>query len=92
MTYGSKDPISGAATRTDVLLAPEDLEALGLRDGDAVVVRSDHGQMRSYARKGPCKRQHIQAFWPEANVLIGRSYDPASGEPDYNAFVTIERP
>jgi molybdopterin-dependent oxidoreductase alpha subunit len=92
MTYGSKDPISGAATRTDVLLAPEDLEALGLRDGDAVVVRSDHGQMRSYARKGPCKRQHVQAFWPEANVLIGRSYDPASGEPDYNAFVTIERP
>jgi molybdopterin-dependent oxidoreductase alpha subunit len=92
ITYGIKDPISGASTRHDVLFAPEDLEALGLRNGDPVVVRSDHGQMRSFAREGPCKRQHVQAFWPEANVLLGRAYDPASGEPDYNTFVSVERP
>jgi hypothetical protein len=32
----------------------------------------------------------VQAFWPECNVLLGRKYDPVSGEPDYNTSVTIE--
>ena len=27
----------------------------------------------------------------EANVLIPRRYDPGSGEPDYNAEVTVEK-
>ena len=33
----------------------------------------------------------LQAFWPEANVLVSRYYDVASGEPDYNAEVTIRK-
>ncbi len=89
ITYGAKDPITGAR-RSDVLLSPEDVEALGLREGDDVLVRSDFGTMRSRIRTGPCKQRHIQAFWPEANVLLARRYDPVSGEPDYNAFVTVE--
>ncbi len=90
MTFGRRDPISGAATRADVLLAPGDLASLGLREGDGVLLRSEHGAMRGNVRIGPCKPRHVQAFWPEANVLIGRKYDPVSGEPDYNAFVSIE--
>ena len=37
------------------------------------------------------KERHLQAYWPETNVLISRRFDPVSGEPDYNAFVTLER-
>jgi predicted molibdopterin-dependent oxidoreductase YjgC len=33
----------------------------------------------------------LQAFWPEANVLIPSRLDPASHEPDYNAWVTVEK-
>ena len=33
----------------------------------------------------------LQAYWPEANVLLTRRYDPVSAEPDYNAVVTVER-
>jgi hypothetical protein len=33
----------------------------------------------------------VQAFWPESNALTGRRYDPVSGEPDYNAVVSVER-
>lgn len=91
ITYGQKDPITASRSRSEVLFAAEDLEALGLRDGDAVVLTSEQGQMRATAKVGPCRRKHVQAFWPESNVLLPRAYDPASGEPDYNAVVTVER-
>jgi anaerobic selenocysteine-containing dehydrogenase len=91
ITYGQKDGMTGAGSRSEVLFAADDLAALGLHEGDAVVLRSDHGEMKAVARSGPCRRRHLQAFWPEANVLIGREYDPASGEPDYNAVVSVER-
>jgi predicted molibdopterin-dependent oxidoreductase YjgC len=90
ITYGPKDPVTNAA-RDTVFLAEKDMEALGLADGDRVVVKSELGQMRAVARKGPCRPRHVQAFWPECNAVIPRRYDPASGEPDYNTAVSIER-
>ena len=42
-------------------------------------------------RLAQVKPRSLQAHWPEANVLIPRRYDPVSGEPDYNAYVEIER-
>ena len=90
ITYGQKDPILGVRSRGDVLFAAKDLDKLGLRDGDAITLRSETGQMRARARTGPCRAGHLQAYWPECNVLIGRKYDPQSGEPDYNAIVSVE--
>lgn len=91
ITYGRKDPITGAAARDVVFFAAEDLAERGIADGERVVVRSDSGAMEATARLGPCRRKHAQAFWPEANVLVARAYDPVSGEPDYNAVVSVER-
>ena len=90
ITYG-KDPITASARRDVVLFHADDLAALGIAAGERVVLRSDAGVMEATARPGPCRRRHAQAFWPEANVLLGRVYDPVSGEPDYNAVVTVER-
>ncbi len=90
MVQAPSDPLTGGA-RNDVLFAAEDLAELGLHEGEAITLRSGLGQMRAIARFGPCRRRHLQAFWPEANVLIERAYDPVSGEPDYNAWVTVER-
>ena len=90
ITYGKKDPITGL-NRKDVIFAAADLNALGLRDGDRVILRSELGELRARARSGPCRLRHLQAFWPESNVLTGRRYDPVSGEPDYNAVVSVER-
>jgi predicted molibdopterin-dependent oxidoreductase YjgC len=89
MRDGAHDPITATSTRRDVLLNPDDLRALAIRNGDPILLRSDHGQMRARAVSGPCRPRHVQAFWPEANVLLGRRYDPVSGEPDYNAVVEI---
>lgn len=92
ITYGQKDGITGAKTRKAVFFAPEDAQRLGLARGDKVLLRSELGQMEGVCEVGPCRPGHLQAFWPECNVLVGRRYDPVSGEPDYNAFVRVERP
>jgi anaerobic selenocysteine-containing dehydrogenase len=39
----------------------------------------------------PVKSGTLQAFWPEANVLLTSRLDPQSHEPDYNAWVTIQK-
>jgi molybdopterin-dependent oxidoreductase alpha subunit len=90
LSYGKADPLTGGE-RGDVLLDPRDLRRLGLSDGDAVDIVSKFGAMAGQARSGPCRRQHAQAFFPEANVLLARSYDPESGEPDYATVVEVRR-
>jgi hypothetical protein len=67
------------------------MRELGLSEGDRVLVRSQVAAMDATVRSGPCRRGHVQGYWPECNVLLPRRYDPASGEPDYNTEVAIER-
>ena len=77
--------------RDEILLAPSDAASLSLSPGDRVLLRSPHGEYRARVRTGPVAPGCVQAHWPEVNPLIGRQYDPLSGEPDYNAEITIER-
>jgi molybdopterin-dependent oxidoreductase alpha subunit len=91
MTYGRLDPLTGGRRRDAVLLDERDMQSLGIRAGDSVVVRSDTAEIRATAQPGPCRHGHVQGYWPECNALLGRKYDPESGEPDYNAVVSIER-
>jgi molybdopterin-dependent oxidoreductase alpha subunit len=90
MVHQQRDPLTGAM-RDALFMAPTDIEALGLEDGDAVVVRSDHGEMRARLHASALQPGNVQVFFPEGNVLLrmGRR-DPASGVPDYNAVVTVE--
>ncbi|HVY27191.1 MAG TPA: FdhF/YdeP family oxidoreductase [Polyangiaceae bacterium] len=91
MTYGARDPLTAGQPREAILLDPRDLAELGLRAGDRIQVSSPSGTLQATAGSGPCRRGHAQGFWPECNALLGRKYDPASGEPDYNTAVRIER-
>ena len=91
ITYGQKDGITGARSRQAVFFADEDARRLGLVQGDAVRLTSTLGAMEGVCEIGPCRPGHLQAFWPECNVLVGRRYDPVSGEPDYNAFVQVQK-
>jgi molybdopterin-dependent oxidoreductase alpha subunit len=91
ITYGQKDPITNAARRDVVFFNSDDLRALGVAENERVVITSAIGRFEATAKSGPCRRRHVQAFWPEANVLLSRAYDPVSGEPDYNAVVSVEK-
>ena len=89
--YGPKDGVTRAKSRKAIFFAPEDAARLGLKQGEPVVLSSTLGTMQGEVELGPCRPGHLQAFWPECNVLVGRKYDPVSGEPDYNAFVRVAK-
>jgi predicted molibdopterin-dependent oxidoreductase YjgC len=90
MVHEQIDPLTGAA-RDALFMADPDIAALGLRDGDRVVVRSAHGELRARLHVSPIRPGNVQVFFPEGNVLLGAGRrDPASGVPDYNAVVTVE--
>jgi molybdopterin-dependent oxidoreductase alpha subunit len=91
MVQARRDTITGAA-RDAVLISAHDASRLGIADGDAVVVRSDAGELRGEALVSPIAPGNLQVHWPEGNALIGdRRRSPQAGIPDYNARVTVER-
>jgi molybdopterin-dependent oxidoreductase alpha subunit len=89
MVYRDVDPLTGAS-RDAVFVSAADAARLGVRDGSAVVVRSDHGQLRGRVKVEELLPGNVQVFWPEGNPLLPpRLRDVASGVPDYNAIVDI---
>jgi molybdopterin-dependent oxidoreductase alpha subunit len=90
LLYSKKDTMSGAP-RNGLLISAEDAAALGVKNGERVLVKSDNGQsMECRIRIDNMKPRSVQAFWPECNVLIRRRVcDVAAGVPDYNAIVEI---
>jgi molybdopterin-dependent oxidoreductase alpha subunit len=91
MVHQAKDPLTGAV-RDALFIATADAGALGLREGDRVLVRSEVGSMQARVHLADLRPGNVQVFFPEGNVLIspGRR-DGGSGVPDYNAIVTVER-
>jgi len=91
MTFGTTDRLMGAHRRDIIFISAEDAGRLKLSDGAKVKIRSETGAMDGIIQRAPVKSGTLQAYWPEANVLISRRADPVSGEPDYNAEVWIEK-
>jgi anaerobic selenocysteine-containing dehydrogenase len=91
MVHAQRDPLTGAM-RDALFMAADDAAARGYAEGDAVVVRSEHGELHARVHVSPLRPGNVQVFFPEGNVLlrVGKR-DAESGVPDYNAVVTIER-
>jgi molybdopterin-dependent oxidoreductase alpha subunit len=91
IVHEQRDPLNGAQ-RDDILISQADAQRLGLKDGDAVVMRSESGKLHGTCRIAPIAPGNVQTHWPEGNVLIKRGVcDPECGIPDFNALVEIER-
>jgi molybdopterin-dependent oxidoreductase alpha subunit len=90
IVHAEKDPQTGAR-REDVLMSAEDAARLGLRSGDAVLLRNELGEFRGRIRIDRIKPGCLQAHWPEINVLIPAGRLDPSGVPDYNATVEVVR-
>ena len=82
------DPITGAR-RDDVLMAREDAERLGLRNGEAVTLRNELGEFQGRVKIDRVKPGSLQAHWPEVNILIPAGRLDPSGVPDYNTTVEV---
>ncbi len=83
-----KDPLTGA-DRDDILISAEDGTRLGLKTGDTITLRNEHGSFTGRARIDRIKPGCLQAHWPEINVLIPAGRLDPSGVPDYNATVEL---
>lgn len=91
MVHEKKDAITGAV-RDSILMNAADARALGLRDGDAILLRNKTGEYRGRVRIAPMQPRNLQVHWPEGNVLLDHAErSPESHVPDYNALVRIER-
>ena len=89
MVWNDVDPLTGAA-RDALFLAAVDATALGVREGEAVLVRSPYGEMCARVHVAPIRPGNVQVFFPEANPLLAPARrDPISGVPDYNAVVEV---
>ncbi len=88
MVHGEFDPITGAV-RDAIFMASEDAERLGVRAGDAILVRSDRGEFHGHVKIDRIKPGCVQGHWPEVNVLVPAGCLDPSGVPDYNAVVEI---
>ena len=60
-----------------------------LQDGDAVLVRSPHGEMKAHIRIAAIRPGNVQAFFPEANPLLSPTRRDESGVFDDNAVVEV---
>jgi molybdopterin-dependent oxidoreductase alpha subunit len=89
MVWNDVDPLTGAS-RDALFVSGADAADLGVRDGDAVVVKSLHGELHARVHVAPIRPGNVQAFFPEANPLLPPNRrDPISGVPDYNAVVEV---
>ena len=91
MVQGRRDALTGAV-RDAVLVNRDDAHRLGLKDADAVILRSSTGEFRGRVRIAPMKPGNLEIHWPEGNVLIDRRRrSPDAGIPDFNALVSMEK-
>ena len=86
--HGDKDLLNGAS-RDDILMAREDAERLGVKNGDAIVLSNDRGEFHGRVRIDRVKPGSLQGYWPEVNVLVPAGCLDPSGVPDYNAVVEV---
>jgi anaerobic selenocysteine-containing dehydrogenase len=88
MVLATRDPLTGAG-RDAVFLAETDATARRLRDGDPVVVRSPHGELRGHVHVAALRAGNVQVYFPEGNVLLALGRRGASGAPDYTTEVEV---
>lgn len=62
-----------------------------MSEGDAVVLRSDAGELRARVKVSAIKPGNAQVFFPEGNVLLAAGTVDVSGVPDYGTTVAISK-
>jgi len=83
MVLGSRSMLLGQ-DRATFVIAAEDMKRLGLRNGDAVRLKTQVGTLDGHVRSGEVHAGTVLAAWPEANRLVPREdVDPVSGMPAY---------
>lgn len=88
VVYEEEDLYRRQTRRDVVLMNAADMMRQSLRDGDAVVVKSECGELRGYlARPFDLPPGNIAMYYPEANVLVPRRVDAQSRTPAFKSAI-----
>jgi molybdopterin-dependent oxidoreductase alpha subunit len=91
MVQRAADPLTGAS-RNDIFISKEDVQRLGVVDGQCIRLVSSVGTYVGRVKIDEIKPGNLEVHWPEGNCLLSREeMDFASREPDYNAIVKVEK-
>jgi molybdopterin-dependent oxidoreductase alpha subunit len=84
--YEQSDSYRGTSHRWVVMMGREDMARLQLRTGMQVSLRSAQGEMKGVtAHEFDLPPGNLMAYYPEANILIGRNVDPRSKTPAFKS-------
>lgn len=91
--YENTDSYRYGAQRDAVLMSPEDMAHWQLQHGDRITLVSPYGRMEAVQVQAfDLPAGNLLAYYPEANVLTGRTRDPRSKTPNFKSVpVSIER-
>ena len=92
--YEETDSYRYQATRNSLLMNPDDVTSLGLKEFDTVTVKSAHGQMNNaVVRLFDLPPGNLMAYFPEANILTEHKLDPRSHTPNFKSVaVRVVKP
>jgi anaerobic selenocysteine-containing dehydrogenase len=87
--YETEDFYRGQERRDVILLHPDDVVRLGLKENQRVTIRSEAGEMKNILVRpyADIRAGNALMYYPEANVLVPRHVDPLSRTP---AFKSVE--
>ena len=91
--YEEKDSYRPARHRWSIMMNPGDMRRIGLNEGDTADIHSRYGRMNGVQVHGfDVPIGDAMAYFPEANVLIGREIDPRSKTPGFKSVaIAIDR-
>ncbi len=86
VVYEDEDIYRGQERRDVIMINPADMARVGLKTDDRLTVRTEVGQMDNVlARPVDIRAGNVAMYYPEANVLVSRSADPASRTPAFKS-------
>jgi anaerobic selenocysteine-containing dehydrogenase len=86
VVYEDEDLYRGNTRRDVVMLAAEDAQALGVAEGDRVIVETEIGEMEVAASIVGIRAGNLAMYYPEANAIVPRRLDPATGTPAFKSI------
>ena len=88
VVYEEEDYYRGQTARDVILVHPDDIAARGLSPGQRVTVKSSTGALEGIELVAyeDIRVGNALMYYPEANVLVPRTADPASKTPAFKGF------
>jgi molybdopterin-dependent oxidoreductase alpha subunit len=91
VVYEEADLYRGNRRRDVVMMAREDAERLGLEEGGRVTVSNETGSLEVSVAIVDIRPGNLAMYYPEANELVPRRVDEASGTPAFKSVVARVR-